>query len=417
MSNNKFYRTLILVLISCITGRAQLLTLDEVLDKIAKNNPQLKMYDEEIKSMDALAPGARSWMSPQVSVGTFMTPYNPKKLFPSETSNGMGSYMVGISQMFPNKRQQNAQFDYMKALSSVEKDTKNYTLNQLNALAKTNYYQWQVLKNKLKILNENLNILTYMIKSIEVRYQYGMEKLPDYYKAKAQLEELGSVIIMLKNQETQKQITLNTLMNLDKNQTFEIDSTFALKHYETLIREDSVIQANRSDLKAIEKNQMLNELKINVEKTKYLPEFGIRYDKMISYGKNPWLFNLMAMATIPMPWSTKMNSANIASLNIKNDALTWQKKMILNEAQGMIYSLKTELINLKKQYKIANQNIIPALKKNYDTALLAWQNNSGNLFEVLEAWEALNMAQIDALDKLENILKAQVEMEKQLEIR
>ena len=74
--------------------------------------------------------------------------------------------------------------------------------------------------------------------------------------------------------------------------------------------------------------------------------------------------------------------------------------MILNEAAGMISGMNTELINLKKQYDIAEKNIIPALKRNYDTAILAWQNNTGDLFVVLDAWEALNMAQIDALDKL-----------------
>jgi hypothetical protein len=42
----------------------------------------------------------------------------------------------------------------------------------------------------------------------------------------------------------------------------------------------------------------------------------------------------------------------------------------------------------------------PALKRNYDTAVLSWQNNTGDLFVVLDAWEALNMAQLDKLDKL-----------------
>jgi outer membrane protein TolC len=57
------------------------------------------------------------------------------------------------------------------------------------------------------------------------------------------------------------------------------------------------------------------------------------------------------------------------------------------------------------------------LKKNYDTAIIAWQNNTGDLFVVLDAWEASNMAQMDALDKLQSILNAQVEIEKQLETK
>jgi outer membrane protein TolC len=67
--------------------------------------------------------------------------------------------------------------------------------------------------------------------------------------------------------------------------------------------------------------------------------------------------------------------------------------------------------------KLLIKSIIPALKRNYDTAVLSWQNNTGDLFVVLDAWEALNMAQLDKLDKLNAILSTQVAIEKQLETK
>jgi hypothetical protein len=51
------------------------------------------------------------------------------------------------------------------------------------------------------------------------------------------------------------------------------------------------------------------------------------------------------------------------------------------------------------------------------TSIIAWQNNNGDLFVVLDAWEALNMAQIEKLDKLQAILSTQVAIEKQLETK
>ena len=91
--------------------------------------------------------------------------------------------------------------------------------------------------------------------------------------------------------------------------------------------------------------------------------------------------------------------------------------MILNEASGMISGMNVELTNLKKQYDITEKKIIPALRRNYDTSIIAWQNNTGDLFVVLDAWEAFNMAQMDSLDKLQAILNTQVEIEKQLETK
>lgn len=373
------------------------------------------MYDAEIQSMDAAAKGAKSWMPPQVETGFFMTPYNSKLWKATEMDPGMGNYMLGVIQMIPNASKLKADANLMQAMSSVEKENKNYTINQLNALAKTNYYQWLIANKKIKIADANLLLLDYMIKSMEIRYQYNMDKLPSYYKAKSQYSELESMIVMLQNDISQKRILLNTLMARDKNTVFTIDESYTLTDFNSLIADTTSLSKNRSDVKAIEKTMEINQLKIAAEKTKFLPEFGIKYDHMFAFGTQPQQFSLMGMITIPMPWSTKMNKANIDSFQIKNESLKWQKQMLLNEAAGMISGMNTELANLKKQYEITQKSIIPALKRNYDTAILAWQNNTGDLFVALESWEALNMAQMDALSKLQAILTAQVEIERQLE--
>ena len=417
MLKNKYYIAICCLILSATNLAAQTLSLDNVLSTIKTNNPQLKMYDADIQSMDAAAKGAKSWMSPQVETGFFMTPYNTKMWKANEMNPGMGSYMLGVTQMIPNASKLKADFNLMNAMSSVEKENKNYTINQLKALAKTNYYQWLVLNKKIKIANDNLLLLDYMIKSMEIRYQYNMDKLPTYYKAKSQYSALESMILMLQNDISQKRIMLNTLMARDKNTKFEIDETYEIKDFNLAISDTTSLSKNRSDVKAIEKTMEINQLKIAAEKTKLLPEFGIKYDHMFAFGTQPQQFSLMGMITIPMPWSTKMNKANINSYHIKNESLNWQKEMILNEATGMISGMSNELNALKKQYEVAQKSIIPALKKNYETAILAWQNNTGDLFATLDAWEALNMAQIDALDKLQNILAAQVEIEKQLETK
>lgn len=417
MRNIKKYIVIGCLLVNASAMVAQTLSLDEVLVTIKTSNPQLKMYDADIQSMDAAAKGAKSWMPPQINTGLFMAPYNVKMWKADEMNPGMGAYMVGFTQMIPNASKLKADASYMNAMSSVEAENKNYTINQLNALAKTNYYQWLVMDKKIKIANDNLLLLEYMIKSMEIRYQYNMDKLPTYYKAKSQYSELQSMLVMLQNNIAQKRIVLNTLMARDKNTVFEIDPSYTLNEFDLMESDSTSLSQNRSDVQAIERTMDLNQLKIETEKSKLLPEFGVKYDHMFAFGDRPQQFSLMGMVSIPMPWSTKMNKATINSIKIKNESLEWQKQMILNEATGMISGMRTELKNLKKQYDIAEKSIIPALRRNYDTAILAWQNNTGDLFVVLDSWEALNMAQIDKLDKLQAILSTQVEIEKQLETK
>jgi len=417
MLKNKLYIAISCLILTATNLAAQTLSLDTVLSTIKTNNPQLKMYDADIQSMDAAAKGARSWMPPQVETGFFMTPYNSNLWKASEMGQGMGNYMLGVTQMIPNASKLNANENLMKAMSSVENENKNYTLNQLNALAKTYYYEWITIKKKIKIAQDNIQLLEYMIKSMEIRYQYNMDKLPSYYKAKSQLATLQSMIVMLENDVSQRKYMLNTLMARNKNEDLEIDSNYEIKDFNLFETDLSSYINNRSDIKAIDKTKDINKLKTEVERVATRPEFGVKYDHMFAFGNQPQQFSLMGMITIPMPYSTKMNKANMESYRIKNESLDWQKQMIANEASGMIKGMNAEFLNLKKQYQITQDNIIPALKRNYDTAILAWQNNTGDLFIALEAWEAMNMTQIDALDKLKSILVAQVEIEKQLETK
>ncbi len=415
MLNIKYYIAISCLILSSQNLVSQTLSLDSVLETIKTNNPQLKMYDAEMQSMDEETKGINNWMPPQVSTGFFMTPYNIKLWKANEMGPGMGNYMVGITQMIPNFLSLKKEERYMGAMNMVVHENKKFTINQLNALAKTNYYQWLVLNKKLKVVNDNLSLLSYMTKSMEIRYQYNMDKLPTYYKAKSQYSTLENMVIMYQNEIFQKRIVLNTLMARSKATDFEVDSTYKFIDFNFMKSDTASLSHNRSDVRAIDKTIELNQLKIESEKTKLLPEFGIKYDHMFAFGQQPQQFSLMGMINIPVPWSTRTNKANIASFKMKNEGLFWQKQMILNEATGMISGMDAELATLKKQYEIAVKNIIPALRRNYDTAVLAWQNNTSDLFLVLDAWEALNMSQIEALDKLQAILITQVEIEKQLE--
>jgi hypothetical protein len=45
----------------------------------------------------------------------------------------MGSYMLGFTQMIPNASKLKADSNYMNAMSAVEVENKNYTINQLNS--------------------------------------------------------------------------------------------------------------------------------------------------------------------------------------------------------------------------------------------------------------------------------------------
>jgi outer membrane protein TolC len=408
------------VLLSNLYG--QVLNLDSIIRQIDKNFPELQMYDEQIKAYDSYATGAKSWEAPQIGTGFFMTPYNAKFWKANEMGStgipnpGMGTYMIQIQQMIPNPSKLKANQKYMNQMSSVEKENKNAMRNELISEAKDNYYSWLILKKKQKVLLDMESIMKYIIESSEMRYSYQQEKLNSIYKAKSELLKINNMQVMVENDMKEKMIVLNRLMNRNTSDSFTIDTNYSIQDYEKQLVDTSMLVKTRSDIKAIERNIQLTSLKQRYEATKAKPDFGIRYDHMFSFGQNPNLFSLMGMVSIPIaPWSSKMYKANKIGLSYEMKALQKQKESIVNEASGELKLVQTQILNKKRQVDLYEKGIIPALKKNYRITLLAYEQNTEELFMVLDAVQNLQMTQLEYLSQLQELLQLQVKYEKQIE--
>lgn len=392
------------------------MNLENIFSLIRQNNPEVKMYDAQIRSLQEAARGAKSWAPPEFGAGLFMMPYDVSLVKSNGMQNGMGSFMLSASQMFPNRKKQNANALYLESLSKVNKENQQFALNDLYAAAKKNYYEWLIIEKKLSVLTDNEKLLNFMIQSTELRYKNNLGKLNAYYKAKAELGKIENRREELKNEETQKQITLNTLMNRNRNDRFSIDTNLTVKNFNAV--GSNYLLQNRSDIKAVMQDLEINQLQLNLEKTKQLPQFGIKYDHMMGFGKSPWQFSLMAMIKIPLaPWSSGSYKANIESLKWKAQAIEAQKQMILNKVSGEANGLLSSIESKKKQLQLFEENIIPALRKNYQTMQLAYEQNTGELFELFDAWQTLNLTQLDYLNQLQDLLNLQVQMDKILEVQ
>lgn len=396
--------------------QAQVMSLQRIIDSISVHHPVVKMYDNEIRSMDENAKGARSWMAPQVGVGNFMTPYNVDLWRKKDGMTGMGSVAFSVEQMIPNKKKLDANEAYMKAMSSTQKEKKNAQLNELVQDAKQLYYDWIILEKKLSVIKENQSLLNFMIKSAEIRYQNGLSKISAYYKAKASLGNIKNMQLMYENDIKEKRIRLNALMNRNAMLPLEIDTSFQFNDYADLVFDKDLFYKNRSDLKALDKEINIANLQQENEKQSLKPEFGFRYENMVGFGGQPLQYTAMIMIKLPfVSWASKMNKANIESLKWKASSLESQKEMMVNEYSGMAYGMRNEFDLNKKQIELYEQEIIPALKNNYKSMQLGYEQNTEELFMLFDAWEQLNMTQIEYFDLYTKALTMQVTLDRLIE--
>lgn len=402
-----------------LSANAQTVSLDSIVVEIRKSNPALKMYDAQIRSADEAARGARNWDAPTLGTGFWMTPYNPKYWKKGDNgATGTGQYQISAEQMIPNKKRLDAEEKYLQSVSSVDAERKNVALNEFVAAAKKNYYEWMIIKKKLAVLDQDEKLLNFMVQSAEIRYKNGLGKINAYYKVKAAIGNIQNMRLMLGNEITQRRIALNTLMSRNKSLPFDIDTAYVVKDYSTTLFDSTAFIGSRSDIKAIEKDIQVNYLQQNAEYAKLKPEFGVRYEHMFGFGGLPMQYTLLGTVKIPITkWSSRAAKANVESLKWKSESLNQQKQMVVNEATGMAYGMQNDIEIKKKQIKLFDENIIPALRKNFQTMQLAYEQNTEELFSLFDAWETLNMTQLEYLGQLQDLLMMQVGLEKILEIK
>jgi len=424
MLKNKYICSLILALLYFNT-RAQVLNFDVVKKSILSDNPELEMYRQQAKSMDAMAEGAKAWEAPNIGAGFFMTPYKTSYWRPQvETFNGMnakmpgmGNFMIQGKQMIPNPARLNANQEYLRSVSSIETESGNTIANKLLYDAKKLFHEIQIIDRKSVILKDAEQTLETMITFGESKIAYNQEMLSSIYKAKSQKAQLQNERIMLENERKQKLYYLSSLMNRRGEELFQVDSQLVVKDYEKSVIDTTYLKSNRSDLLVLDKNIQSTFLKQKVERYKSRPDFGIEFGHMFAFGENPNQFTLMGMMSIPFaPWSAKMYRSNVLAYNYQLKAYYSKKQAIMNESVGMIYGLKSEISSAKYQIELYKTMILPSLKKSYDLAMLAYSQNTGELFVALDAQMNFQMAKIQYEDITLKLLLLQAEYEKQLQL-
>ncbi len=387
-------------------------SLDSILTAVRDNNPMLKSYGSRSDAMNAYAKGAKSWMAPEVGGGLWMLPYKQVA-----DQRDQGQIMLSVQQKFTNPAKLRANQGYLESKAAIEQASESYVFNQLRAQAKTAYYQWLVLEKKKEVLRQNEEIIGLVLKIAQLRYPYNQSKLSNIYKAEGRLQEVRNMILMNDNQIHQKNILLNQLMNVSNEVRYSIDTTSQLNQFLPDAMDTSALSERRSDLRRIDKSIQAMKLNQAIENSQSKPDFNLSFNHMIARGSGmPNQFMLIGMVSIPIaPWSSKMYKSNTQGMGKEIESMKNEKAAIINEYMGMTAGMISEISTLRRQIENYEARITPALRKNYETLMLAYEENKEELPIVIDAWETLNMTQMQYLDTVQKYYEMVVSYEKQLE--
>ncbi len=396
-----------------LQAQNRVMNLDSVLLYIHHYNLMLQEHDLQTEALKTYAEGAKSWMPPMVGAGVFMYPYPGQKIMENRDK---GMIMAAAQQEIPNPAKLKAKEKYMQSQAAVEDAGHEVMYNQFRAQAKTAYYQWVVLEKKQSVLRENQRIMEFMLKLAKVRYPYNQSTLGSIYKAEGRLHEVENMLLMNESEIGMKNIQLNILMNLPKETRFKIDTVVHTPEMDMPL-DTAYFSSARSDVRQLDKKIESMRLNLKLENILRKPDFSVRFENMMPRDRMmPQVFTAMGMVSIPIaPWSNRMFKANTKAMNLEIKAMQLGRENLLKEAQGMAANMALELKTKKTQVRNYETKIIPALRRNYETTLLSYEQNTGQLPLVIDAWEALNMAQMEYLNNLEQLYLIRVNYEKELE--
>ncbi len=393
---------------------AQVVSLDSVLALIESNNPSLQQYDSRVRALDEYAAGAKSWMAPMVGAGTFMVPYTTPAM--SEDSD-RGAWMFTVEQDIPNPAKLNANREYLRSRADVEKQNRSIRFNELRSEAKLLYYQWLIAEEKLLVLRDNAKVMSLMLKLARIRYSFNQGSLGNIHKAEGRLSEVENMQLTASGEIDEKKYRLKSLANLSPSDAIMIDTTTVVDFSPaTLAHDTASLRDQRSDIQQI--NETIETMRLNQQLQKFQakPDFRLRFDHMRPIGNMPSQFSAMVMVSIPIaPWSSRMYKAEVRGTQYDIEGLAKSREAILTETRGTLAGMASRIATMERQLENYKTKIIPALKKNYQTLMLAYEENREQLPIVIDGWEAMNMAQMDYLEKVEEYYTMIVNYEKEIE--
>lgn len=392
------------------------ISLEKLLQQVETNYPSIIQYQYNIQALQTKTEGAKSWMPTTFSTGIMRFPYNLMMLNEKNNPMNQAGITFSLEQMIPNQSKLNAKKNYLNSLYEIEKSKSDWTKNELRREAKILYYSRFVNEQKQKIITESEEILNLLLTTAEAKFSSNQSQLQTIYKAKAKLAELKNMQYMFNGMITESNIGLNILMVRDMNTAFAIDTLIEPRKYSYLSNDTSSI-SNRSDITAMSKYIQSMQLEQKVMKIGNRPDFGVRAEHAQMFGM-PSQWSIMGMMTIPIvPWSSKMYNSETKSIGFQIQSMELEKQTMELMAKRMLTEKLTMLNYENGQYENYRKEIIPAFENNLQANLLAYKQNTGDFFLLLDAWEMLLMKKTEMYDKLFNILKLEAEYEYEKEIR
>lgn len=382
------------------------LSLDTVLARVARH-PEPRKWALRAEAKDAAARGAGAWMAPELGVGGAELPYPG---LAGGMAPGDPSLMLSVRQMIPGPGKTTSRRSYRQSLAAPDRAEGRWAEARLAAEARSQYARLAVAARRLAVVSEAEAVMSLMLEVAEIRFRRRQADLSAVLEARARKDELRAMGAAEAAMGRQAETALARLMGMPGHPPFRADTALALRPMDDGAAPGP---ARRADRERMDAEIRAMELGLAAMRREGRPDFGLQFDHMDMLGMGR-RFSVMAMMTLPpAPWSSGMAKADAAAMEKDIGAMRADREAMALMAGRMAAEMRLMLAAEAGQYALYAGEIAPARRKSLEAALAAYQEGSGELFRVLDAWDRWLMARMRAWDHLERALVLEAEYDRE----
>ena len=376
-------------------------SLDSLLQKVVKNNPELRALELEYKAELAKSDQVNQLSNPVVGVGV--------PLGGPETRLGSQVLMVSASQMFPWFGTLQAKEDAVVAMSKAKYE--RIAASKLNLFydLKVAYYQLYTLGEKEKIIKEYIEIYHSLENVALARVESGQSTVADVLRIQLKLQSFEQELKIIDNSKNIFIARINKLTNQDFNTRIEpTDSLpeFAVMNF-NLESYKEKIRANHPLLLQINQEMEASKYKQTINDNMGKPSFGVGLDySMVNERTDAFPTDngkdfLIPKLKVSIPLYRKTYRAKNLEENLRQSALEFEKENLTNKMIGLVIQNKTEYDNA--YYEIMfNYQQIKTTEMAYNVLLTKYSSTGKGFDDLLQMQNQLLKFRL-------NILRAQLQ--------
>jgi len=346
--------------------------LETLIEEGLANNPEIQIFELKYQVAKEKVNEANTLPNTQIGLGYFVSE--------PETRTGAQRFKVSAKQMLPSFGSITARENYATSLADAVYEDVVIAKRKLVASISQSYYNLYALKEKQKVLKENIELLnTYeelALTSIEV----GKASVVDVLRLQMRQNELEQLKQILGQDYLAGQTLLNKLLNREKNSKILIDSELTMLPENTLINSGNLalhpeLLKYEKLYQSVEKSELLNQKESN-------PMFGIGLDYIAVSERSNMSFSdngkdiVMPMVSISIPIFNNKYKSKTKQNELLQKEINFQKQNKLNRLETVLDKAVKKSNSARISYSTQAKNLKQAkdaetiLVKNYETGTI-----------------------------------------------